>query len=96
MNLITPNKSVEIEEVVEYVASVCDNVEFLRGVPVNLPSETKALLRDRIREALHQQREMMRKDLLEIAEQGEYEDLRREVENYFPLPVRLRNKNDII
>ena len=31
-------------------------------------------------------REMMRKDLLEIAEQGEYEDLRREVENYFPLP----------
>mgnify|MGYP001567616780 FL=1 len=36
--------------------------------------------------SLHQQREMMRKDLLEIAEQGEYEDLRREVENYFPLP----------
>ena len=63
MNPITPNKSVEIEEVVEYVASVCDNVEFLRGVPVNLPSETKALLRDRIREALHQQREMMRKEI---------------------------------
>ena len=32
-----------------------------------------------------QQREMMRKDLLEIAGQGEYEDLRREVENYFLL-----------
>ena len=37
-------------------------------------------------DVLHQQREMMRKDLLEIAGQGEYEDLRREVENYFPLP----------
>ena len=30
-------------------------------------------------------REMIRKDLLEIAGQGEYEDLRREVENYFLL-----------
>ena len=36
-------------------------------------------------DVLHQQREMIRKDLLERAEQGEYEDLRREVENYFLL-----------
>ena len=41
-----------IEEMVEYVANVCDKVEFLHGVPVDLPSETKALLRGRIREAL--------------------------------------------
>jgi len=40
------------EERVEYVASVCDEVEFLHGVPVKLPSHTKALLRGRIREAL--------------------------------------------
>ena len=31
----------ELEKVVEYVASVCDSVEFLHGVPVQLPSDTK-------------------------------------------------------
>ena len=39
----------------------------------------------KLADSLHQQREMIRKDLLEIAGQGEYEDLRREVENYFLL-----------
>ena len=42
----------DIEEIVEHVAEVCDEVEFLHGVPVKLPSQTKALLRGRIREAL--------------------------------------------
>lgn len=42
----------EVEKMVENVASVCDEVQFLHGVPVSLPSETKALLRGRIREAL--------------------------------------------
>lgn len=39
---------------VEEVASVCDKVEFLHGVPVKLPSQTKALLRGKIRTALTQ------------------------------------------
>ena len=43
-------------------------------------------IRNLLLSSLHQHREMIRKDLLEIAGQGEYEDLRREVENYFLLP----------
>jgi hypothetical protein len=42
----------EVEEMVEHCASVCDSVEFLRGVPVELPRDTKALLRGRVRKAL--------------------------------------------
>jgi hypothetical protein len=42
----------DVERVVEHVAEVCDSVEFLHGVPVKLPSKTKALLRGRIRNAL--------------------------------------------
>lgn len=48
INMKTPR----IEEIVDEVASVCDEVEFLHGVPVKLPSQTKALLRGRVREAL--------------------------------------------
>jgi hypothetical protein len=47
-----PKDNQEVEDIVEHVAEVCDSVEFLHGVPVKLPSETKALLRGRIREAL--------------------------------------------
>lgn len=32
---------------------------------------------------LASQKEKIHKDLLEIADKGEYEDLRREIENYF-------------
>lgn len=42
----------EVEDWVEHCAEVCDSVEFLHGVPVKLPSETKALLRGRVRKAL--------------------------------------------
>lgn len=44
------------DEIVEEVAGVCDEVEFLHGVPVKLPSQTKALLRGNVREALAQAR----------------------------------------
>jgi hypothetical protein len=47
-----PKDYQEVEDLVEHVAEVCDSVEFLHGVPVKLPSETKALLRGRIRKAL--------------------------------------------
>jgi hypothetical protein len=46
------NNTRYVERYVEDVASVCDQVEFMRGVPVALPSKTKALLRGKIREAL--------------------------------------------
>jgi hypothetical protein len=52
MNTTPQPKLPSVEEVVEHVAEVCDSVEFMRGVPVKLPSETKALLRGRIRKAL--------------------------------------------
>ena len=52
-----------IEDMVEEVASVCDEVEFLHGVPVKLPSQTKALLRGKVREALTE----LRQDTLDEA-----------------------------
>lgn len=51
-----------VEEVVEYVASICDEVEFLHGVPVKLPANTKALLRGRIREALAEREAGVRRE----------------------------------
>jgi hypothetical protein len=36
-----------------------------------------------IKDLLSQSRQEIKKDLLKIADDGEYEDLRREVENYF-------------
>ncbi len=45
-------KEMKVEDWVEHCAEVCDSVEFLHGVPVKLPSETKALLRGRVRKAL--------------------------------------------
>ncbi len=44
----TPDIEVEIEQIVEKVRTV----EFLHGVPVELPNRTKELLRSGIREAL--------------------------------------------
>ena len=44
----TPDTEVQIEQIVEKVRTV----EFLHGVPVELPNRTKELLRSGIREAL--------------------------------------------
>lgn len=44
----TPDTEAEIEQIVERVRYV----EFLHGVPVELPSRTKELLRSSIRESL--------------------------------------------
>lgn len=63
---MTPEKTVE--EWVEYCAEVCDSVEFLHGVPVQLPNHTKALLRGRVREALTQYHQDRMSDLLESLE----------------------------
>ena len=61
--MTTTDKSVE--EIVEEVASVCDEVEFLHGVPVKLPSQTKALLRGKVREAIKAERQK-REEVVEI------------------------------
>jgi len=46
-----------IEQAVEEIVSTVETVEFLHGVPVNLPNEYKADLRGVARKALQAQRE---------------------------------------
>ena len=46
-----------IEQAVEEIVSTVETVEFLHGVPVNLPSQYKADLRGVARKALQAQRE---------------------------------------
>lgn len=57
-----------INEMVEEVASVCDEVEFLHGVPVKLPSQTKALLRGKARKALIQIRQETLDEAVKVIE----------------------------
>jgi hypothetical protein len=70
--MTTPEKS--IEEIVEDVASVCDKVEFLHGVPVKLPCHTKALLRGKVREVIKAERQK-----LEEAVEAEGEMIKRHI-----------------
>jgi hypothetical protein len=51
--------------------------EFLNNNP------TPVEQRDYIRKLLAEQKQEIKRDLLSVAEQGEYEDLRREVQSYF-------------
>jgi len=41
------------------------------------------MLKDFLKSSLTQQKEAIKTDLLKVADEGEYEDLRREVERYF-------------
>jgi len=47
----------KIEQAVEEIVSTVETVEFLHGVPVNLPSQYKADLRGVARKALQAQRD---------------------------------------
>ena len=58
-----------VEEKVEYVAEVCNEVEFLHGVPVKLPSRTKEILRSRVRKTLNTlTKEVREQTLAEVRE----------------------------
>ena len=50
-------KNQTIEQAVEEIVSTVETVEFLHGVPVNLPSQYKADLRGVARKALQDQRD---------------------------------------
>ena len=51
-----------IEQAVEEIVSTVETVEFLHGVPVNLPSQYKADLRGVSRKALQAQRDAGARD----------------------------------
>ena len=67
-----------IEQAVEEIVSTVETVEFLHGVPVNLPSQYKADLRGVAREALQAQRDAgareERKNIIEIVKFTKFRD----------------------
>ena len=85
-----------IEEAVEEIVSTVETVEFLHGVPVNLPSQYKADLRGVARKALQAQRDAGAR---ETTAQTEQEMLKRvvekvrELDKYDYIPVQVKEEN---
>lgn len=52
-----------VEEVIESIVEKVRYVEFLQGVPVQLPNSTIAVLRGSIRESLTSQRQTLREEI---------------------------------